>query len=96
MQQPGTLLDEEIDSEIHPDLPWNVILYNDDLHSFEEVILQVQKATGFSMESAIEITLEAHNKGRAICFSGSLEKCNQVANILKEIGLHVEIDQPAS
>ncbi|MFI5303903.1 MAG: ATP-dependent Clp protease adaptor ClpS [Nitrospiria bacterium] len=96
MDQPGILLDEEIESEILPDLPWNVILYNDDVHSFEEVILQVQKATGFSMEKAIEITLDAHNKGRTICYSGNLEKCTKVANILKEIELHVEIDQPTS
>jgi len=96
MDQPGILLDEEIETEILPDLPWNVILYNDDVHSFEEVILQVQKATGFSIERAIEITLEAHNKGRTICYSGNLEKCTKVANILKEIELHVEIDQPTS
>jgi ATP-dependent Clp protease adaptor protein ClpS len=96
MDHPGIQLDEEIESETLPDLPWNVILYNDDVHSFEEVILQVQKATGFSMEKAIEITLEAHNKGRTICYSGNLEKCTKVANILKEIELHVEVDQPTS
>ncbi len=95
-EQPGILLDEEIKSELNLDLPWNVILYNDDVHSFEEVILQVRKATGVSIEQAVEITLEAHHKGRAICFSGSIEKCTKVANILKEIRLHVEIDQPAS
>jgi ATP-dependent Clp protease adaptor protein ClpS len=96
LDQPGILLDEEIASEINLAPPWNVILYNDDVHSFEEVILQVQKATGVSIEMAVEITLEAHHQGRAICFSGSIEKCTKVANILKEIQLHVEIDQPAS
>ncbi|MBI1819318.1 MAG: ATP-dependent Clp protease adaptor ClpS [Nitrospirae bacterium] len=94
--RPGTLLAEEIDSEIQTDLPWNVILYNDDWHPFDEVILQVQKATGVSLEKSVEIVLEAHNKGRAVCYSGSLEECLRVANILKEIKLHVEIDQPTA
>ncbi len=91
--RPGTLLAEEIDSEIQTDLPWNVILYNDDWHPFDEVILQVQKATGMSLEKSVAIVLEAHNKGRAVCYSGSLEECSRVANILKEIKLHVEIDK---
>jgi ATP-dependent Clp protease adaptor protein ClpS len=95
-EEPGILFEEEIESDIRLDYPWNVILYNDDVHSFEEVILQVQKATGVPIEKAIEITLEAHQNGRAICYSGPIEKCTQVANILKEIRLHVEIDQPAS
>ncbi len=94
--RPGTLLAEEIISEIQTDLPWNVILYNDDWHPFDEVILQVQKATGVSLEKSVEIVLEAHNQGRAVCYSGSLEKCSRVANILKEIKLHVEIDQPTA
>ncbi len=91
--RPGTLLAEEIDSEIQTDLPWNVILYNDDWHPFDEVILQVQKATGMSLEKSVAIVLEAHNKGRAVCYSGNLEECSRVANILKEIKLHVEIDK---
>ncbi len=75
------------------DLPWNVILYNDDFHSFEEVILQVQKATGVSLDRAAEITLEAHLKGRAVCFTGPLERCEHVAAILRQIELTVEIEK---
>jgi ATP-dependent Clp protease adaptor protein ClpS len=75
------------------DLPWNVILYNDDFHSFDEVILQVQKATGVSLERAAEITLEAHLKGRAVCFTGPLERCEHVSAILRQIELTVEIER---
>ncbi|HXN06056.1 MAG TPA: ATP-dependent Clp protease adaptor ClpS [Nitrospiria bacterium] len=96
MTKPDVYYEEEIDASVQIDHPWNVILYNDDVHSLEEVISQVQKATGASLENAIAITLEAHASGRAICFSGSLEECNKVANILKEIRLHVEVDHPAA
>lgn len=80
---------------IQIDLPWNVILYNDDSHGFDEVILQVQRATGVSLERAAEITLEAHLKGRAVCFTGSLERCEHVLDILRQIDLTAEIDRAA-
>ncbi|MCI0528892.1 MAG: ATP-dependent Clp protease adaptor ClpS [Nitrospira sp.] len=73
--------------------PWCVILFNDEFHSFDEVILQVQKATGVSLKTAFEITLEAHTMGRAVCFSGPLPDCERVAGILRQIDLHVEIEQ---
>lgn len=73
--------------------PWSVILFNDDVHSFDEVILQVSKATACSYTRAAEITLEAHTKGQAICFTGELEGCKRVARILEEIHLLTEIIQ---
>ena len=94
--EPDIYLEEANDSDILVATPWNVILYNDDFHSMDEVVRQVQKATGCSLETAAAITVEAHNSGRAICYSGSLEECTKAANILKEISLHVEIDQPAT
>ena len=71
--------------------PWVVILFNDDIHNFEEVILQVQKATGCSVVEATRITMEAHLEGKAAAFNGPFEECNRVAGVLREIGLLVEI-----
>ena len=73
--------------------PWIVILYNDDYHGFDEVILQVQKATGCSLEEAVRITEEAHDTGRAIAFSGAHEECERVAGVLRQIRLQVETDR---
>lgn len=78
---------------VQEELPWNVILYNDDFHSFDQVILQVQKATGVSLERATEITLEAHLKGRAVCYTGPLERCEHVATVLRQIELTAEIER---
>jgi ATP-dependent Clp protease adapter protein ClpS len=73
--------------------PWNVILLNDDWHTFEEVILQVLKATGCSIEKAQEITWKVHTEGEAVCYSGPKERCEHVASILEEIDLAVKIEQ---
>lgn len=73
------------------DRPWKVILYNDDIHTFDEVIVQVQKATGCSVHEATRITMEAHFQGKAVTYEGEFEECHQVAGVLREIALIVEI-----
>jgi len=73
------------------DEPWQVILFNDDVHSFDEVILQVQKATGCPLLEATRITLEAHQNGKAVAYNGPFSACCRVAAVLREIQLIVEI-----
>jgi len=72
--------------------PWNVTIYNDAHHTVQEVVLQVQKATGLSAQRAFEITWTVHTKGQAVCFTGVLRKCEEVAAVLREIDLTVTID----
>ena len=71
---------------------YRVILYNDEWHGFEEVITQVQKATGCTTAQAEAVTVEAHYKGRAICFKGERDKCQEVCRVLREIRLQCEVD----
>lgn len=72
--------------------PWNVIVLNDDWHSFEDVISQLIKATKCTSEQAQAIAWEAHSKGEAVCFTGSRERCELVAQILEEIDLGVKLE----
>ncbi len=83
-------MDDTTDIKINE--PWKVILYNDDIHTFDEVILQLRKATGCSDAEAERIALEAHTKGKAVAYSGPFEKCFKVMGILREIQLIVEIE----
>ena len=75
------------------DGPWIVILYNDDWTPMDLVVAQIQKATGYSLEKAMWITDEAHTTGRAVAYTGTLEECEQVAGILRQIKLQVETDK---
>lgn len=70
-----------------------VILYNDDYHSFDEVISQIQIATGYDIHRCIEIMLTAHTTGRAIAYSGDESECERVAGTLRRIRLQVETDR---
>ncbi len=84
---------EMVDRSSELDHPYIVILYNCDCHTFDQVILQMQKATGCSLERAKSVADEVHNSGRAIAFSGSLDACEHVAKVLREIKLQVETDR---
>lgn len=73
--EPMTTTLPEIHESNRPQLlpPYHLILENDEYHSFEFVILVLCKALGFSVETAYQHTLEAHQKGQAIVWSGSKE-----------------------
>lgn len=78
-----------------PDLdkPYIVIVYNDDYHTFEQVEVQLQKATGCTLEKAEAFAMEIHTTGRSVVFAGEAEKCERVASVLREIKLQVETDR---
>ena len=80
------------DEETNLDLGSRVILFNDDFHTFEEVISQIMKATKCSFIEARDKTFEVHVNGKAVVFSGELEDCLRVSGILEEILLHTQIE----
>jgi|YelNatPaOPRAMG01_1025707.scaffolds.fasta_scaffold57529_2 ATP-dependent Clp protease adaptor protein ClpS len=72
--------------------PSKVILYNDNWHTFDEVIAQIVKATGYSTARAEAIALEAHTRGKALVYEGEMEECLRVNSVLEEIGLTTQIE----
>lgn len=82
------VLTEEQEEE---DTPWRVILYDDDIHTFDEVIEQLVKALKCSASHAEELTFKVHNEGKAEVYKGSFEDCFEVNGVLKEIQLITEI-----
>lgn len=84
-----TLAQEEVEEAIQT--PWRLILYNDEVHTFEEVIQQLIKALKCSRGRAEELTLKVHSEGKAIVFEGEFEECLKRDYILREIELITEI-----
>jgi ATP-dependent Clp protease adaptor protein ClpS len=82
------LLEEEVEIV----QPAKVVLFNDEVHSFEEVIDQIIKATSCSREKAEALTWEVHTTGRAIVYSGEMPRCIEVSSILEEIQLSTHIE----
>ncbi|MDR9388121.1 MAG: ATP-dependent Clp protease adaptor ClpS [Balneolaceae bacterium] len=84
-----TLELEEVDTSASE--PWRVILYNDEDHTFEEVIAQLIKAIQCTKEKASRLTLEVHHQGSAVVYEGEFDKALRVKSILEEIDLITEI-----
>lgn len=81
----------EEETEERLDTPWSVILYNDDVHTFEEVIAQLVKAIECTMEEAEYLAWTAHSEGKATVFEGTFEECFRVQGVLREIQLVTEV-----
>ena len=90
-EKPIEIVEEENDTQTGIGLPFKVILYNDDWHTFDEVITQLIKAVKCSFDEARDYAFEVHVKGKAIVFTGEMAECLKVTSILEEIELHTQI-----
>ncbi len=62
--------DEDLDS----DTPWNVVLLDDDFHSYDYVIEMLMAIFGYPIRKAFRMTVEVDTKKRVIVWSGHLER----------------------
>lgn len=98
----SSLADIEFDSDVNSAIeeitdtriqdPYKVIVFNDSIHTFDEVIHQIMKATGCDGDTAQTRTMEIHNDGKSAVFSGEMIECIRVSSILEEIALHTQIE----
>jgi ATP-dependent Clp protease adapter protein ClpS len=72
--------------------PARAILFNDELHTFEEVITQLIKALRCSRTKAEALTWEVHNTGRSCVYTGDLGRCLEITHVLEEIELMTQIE----
>lgn len=94
MSEINPLVGEEIESDVETGIkePAKVILFNDEMHTFDEVIGQIMRATGCSLTKAEALTWEVHNDGKALVFQGEIVKCVEVSGVLEEIELTTQIE----
>jgi len=82
---------EEKETDVLIEQPATVILFNDEVHTFDEVIGQIIKATGCETAKAEALTWEVHSTGKAAVFEGPMNECLLVSHTLEEIALHTQI-----
>ena len=82
----------EHETEETVESPAKVILFNDEVHTFDEVITQIIKATRCETAKAEALTWEVHSRGKAMVYEGPMPECLQVSGILEEISLHTQIE----
>lgn len=84
-------VEHTVDKEVLIQSPARVVLFNDQVHTFEEVIGQLIKALRCDSSEAEGLTWEVHNSGKASVFEGPMDDCVKVSGVLEEIALHTQI-----
>ena len=84
--------DQLDDAEVAIQLPAKVILFNDEVHTFEEVIGQLIKAIRCDSKRAETMAWEVHSTGKCVVFVGEMEQCVVISAILEEIELMTQIE----
>jgi len=72
--------------------PAKVILFNDEVHTFDEVISQIIKALRCTESKAETLAWEAHTQGKTMVYSGELVRCVEISGVLEEIRLMTQIE----
>lgn len=75
--------------------PWIVIVYDNDKNTFEEVIEILMIATQCTVEEAEIETWEVHHLGKSVVHLGAEDECNRVADVIRTIGLRVDVREEA-
>ena len=89
-----SITDQEI-SEITIDDLLNekrLILYNDDVNSFQYVIIALSSVLNYPFEQSEQLSLIVHNKGKAVIKTGKYLNLKNYYNQLKELGLKLKIE----
>jgi len=85
-------VEEEHGLDVEIQEPAKVLLFNDEVHTFDEVIGQIVKATRCPLSKAEALTWEVHTTGKAVVYEGEMTKCVEVSGILEEIELMTQIE----
>ena len=65
---------------------FHVILWNDDDHTYEYVIVMLHTVFGYSVEKGFRLAREVDSRGRAIVFTSSLEQAEVKRDLILGFG----------
>ncbi len=88
---PNTLNQEEISIAEQVDINNEIILYNDDVNTFEHVIKSLIKYCNHTDEQAEQCAILVHYKGKCTVKTGSFDELKPQCIALLEQGLSAEI-----
>jgi ATP-dependent Clp protease adaptor protein ClpS len=95
MSEPATLPvpKEKTEEKVKRQPPYHVILLNDDDHSFEYVILMLQKLFGHPKELGMQMAIEVHTQGRVIVDTTTKERAELKQDQIHAFGPDPRIDR---
>lgn len=92
LPQPASEVLEDVIDETKIKEPARAILFNDEVHTFDEVIDQLIKALRCDRAKAEALTWEVHTTGKSCVYTGELTRCLEITRVLEEIQLMTQIE----
>lgn len=85
---------EEIQTDLEESIEDNkqVVVYNDDINTFDHVIFCFISYCNHTEKKATLCAIDIHEKGKSIVMEGSFDKLRPIRNILCSNGLSAEIE----
>lgn len=74
------------DSDSDFDVPWNVVLLDDDFHSYDYVVEMLCEIFGYSIRKSLRLTIEVDTRKRVILWSGHRELAEMYQEKIHEYG----------
>jgi hypothetical protein len=72
---------------------WVVIVFDNELNTWDEVIGILMAATGCSFDEAYTETWEVDKLGSSVVHSATEDECHQVGAVIATIGIRVQVSQ---
>jgi ATP-dependent Clp protease adaptor protein ClpS len=88
IQPTGNVLEDE---RVEPDLPYNVIVWDDPVTLMVTVTLILKQTFGYSTEKAHRLMLTVHTKGKAVVWTGAENEATRYCAQLHAAGLKATI-----
>ena len=85
-----TIMDAAISKLLEPPAS-SLILYNDNVNTFDHVITCLIKYCDKKPIEAEQMALIVHHNGKCVVYTGTVEKLTPICNALLHQGLNVEI-----
>ncbi len=87
MSSPVPDLDEDVDLQAAPLVPWQVVVWNDPVNLMSYVVRVFRTYFGYSKEHATQLMLAVHHDGHAIVATGPRETMEVHAQAMHDYGL---------
>ncbi len=84
---------EERETDVLEDQPWSLIVWNDEVNSFDWVIETLVEVCGHSFEQAEQCALFIHHKGKYAVRQGSFEELEPLCTAITDRGIGATIEE---
>lgn len=78
---------QETEFEVAPDVPWQVIVWNDPVNLMSYVTYVFRSYFGFSKDKAHRLMMQVHEQGKTVVFTGSREEAEKHTQAMHGWGL---------